>query len=253
MVKSMNTKIMAALAVFAMAFAGFGAFAGGADGAAADDEETTISVINVDKDVIVTIDMAGVDAYDTVKANTNIYDGADVIVKGVIEGVVYDSEVAIPSYLAPYIVSVEGKPANATLTVMADLASYEGVESQVLAIHDGDDLAFVTDEDTKKTYYGIVTFTVEDAIVGLYDEADVTKMVDDAVAKYKGYLSPEAVEKAKQAAIEEYIIDHPVKKDDTYLYVAIVLAAVIAALVGLMVYDKVVKPKMAKKANPPAI
>lgn len=287
MVKSMNTKLMAALAVFAMVFVGFGAFIGGADAAVADDDETTISVVNVDKDVIVTIDMAGVKAADAtdaaveaafnkVKANTDIYDGADVVVKGVITGIVYDSEVAIPSYLAPYIVSVEGKPANATLTIMADLASFAGVEKQILEIKDADDnFAFTKDADSTFTYFGIVTFAVEDAIVGLYDDEEVQAAIDIAVAfveaqyagylspeeaqaaidkavqvvkdAYKGYKSPEDVKKACDKAVEDYIATHPVKKDDTFLYVTIVLAAIVIALAGFMVFDKVIKPKMAKK------
>ncbi len=85
---------------------------------------------------------------------------------------------------------------------------------------------------------------------------EVAEAIDDAVAKYKDYISPEMVEKAKQAAVEEYIINHPAveKENKTFFYAFIVVLAVLIAVSGVFAYKGYIKPKMdAKKAAVEAV
>lgn len=297
--KSVNAKFVAALAVFAMMFAGFGAiFFAQADDATVVDDETTITVTNVDKDVIVTIDLAATGAYADLEDIVAAYDGASIVVKGIYKGVYYDADAVIPAYLNPYI-TVEGRATNATLTITADYASFPGIQSSITGLKsDATHYVFSSKADFTEqlgdvtpaalasyevSYDCAITFIVEDAIVGLYNEEEVQAAVDLAVAiveeAYEGYLSPEevtaAVEKAiadtkalykdykspeevKAAideAIKEYEESHPavVKKDDTFLYVAIVFIAISIALALLFLYINVLKPKFAKNKEPKVI
>lgn len=274
-----TTKFIAALAVFAMVFAGVGAmaFAENNDAAAAE-EETSITVTNVDKDVYVSIDMAPVavgkkvvaDVLKGVKEDVAIYDGASIFVKGVFTGVVYDDEATIPSYLASYI-SVEGKTSNATLTITADVASYEGIQNSVLGLKDGDKYVFAADDNAplivltgdaegklaaeiELSYYASVNFVVEDAITGLFTEEELQDAIAAAVAiveaSYAGYLSPAEVEKACQAAVQKYIDEHPVvmKEDKTFFYAFVVALILAIALAAALTYFYVIPTMRAKKA-----
>ena len=77
-------------------------------------------------------------------------------------------------------------------------------------------------------------------------DAAVAKAVADVEKKYADYKSPAQVKEACDKAVEEYKATHP-GKDDTFLYVSIVMIAIALALGGFLVYDKVIKPKIAKK------
>lgn len=78
------------------------------------------------------------------------------------------------------------------------------------------------------------------------EEAEIQKAVADAVAKYKGYISPADADKLVADAIEDYKAKNPAK-DDTYLYCFIVAIAAFLAVLVLFMWMVVVKPRLDKK------
>ena len=279
MVKSMNTKIMAALAVFAMVFAGFGAmaFADGNDAATGD-----VAIVFVDKyiaeDDAVLVGIGAPVEYVTV-LDDDFEDKITILNKeyfdamkdaGLIKGmtVTFTAMDFANEDIAQGIAIFT----NAEINKLGEIIG--GVDTKVV-LATGQDKTAVYEIVFKDDAEAAIDIAVEDAIVGLYDDEEVQAAIDIAVAfveaqyagylspeevqaaidkavavvkeSYKGYKSPAEVEKIVEDAIAEYAAAHPTKKDDTFLYVTIVLAAIVIALAGFMVFDKVIKPKMAKK------
>lgn len=199
-----------------------------------DDYEDKITIINMDdfKSYVKPLIKAGFVEFEL----SMIDDNNDVTIDENTDKIDYDD---FMSLLATFT-SVE-------VTKLGDVIG--GIETiiEVTGVAVEKDVEVISAEDAELAVELAVALALADK------EAEIEQAVADAVAKYKRYISPEDAAKLVDEAIAEYKEMHPAKKDDTFLYVAIVLAAVIAALVGLMVYDKIVKPKMAKKATPPAI
>jgi len=292
----MNTKFIAALAVFAMAFAGFGMVfateANDADDPVIVNGSVTVNIAGVidakdllavlgegwsmlytvtfDDDIEEKITVITKDYYDAVKNEAKKETGAKVFIKGNI--VTFDpSIISAPAYSDV----VEGLVLFTSLE-MNKLGEITGGVDTTLKFVKGDvtaddakniKLDFVFEEDAEAAIIAAVALVeaeyadyfspeevealIEEIKGELYtkEELDtaVAKAIADTKALYKDWKSPEDVKKACDKAVEDYIATHPVKKDDTFLYVTIVLAAIVIALAGFMVFDKVIKPKMAKK------
>lgn len=77
--------------------------------------------------------------------------------------------------------------------------------------------------------------------------AAVEKAIAETKEQYKDYLSPEDAQKAAQAAVEQYIIDHP-QKDDGQMWMIIAIFAIVAAVaLGGFLGFSMYKGKKAKK------
>lgn len=266
MVKSMNTKIMAALAVFAMVFAGFGAmaFADGNDAATGD-----VAIVFVDKyiaeDDAVLVDIGAPVEYVTVLdddfeekitiLNKEYFDAMKDA--GLIKGMTVTFTAA--DFANEDIAQGIAIFTNAEINKLGEIIG--GVDTKVILATGQDKTAVyevVFKDDAEAAIIIAVTAAVAEAVEEVEAEyadylspEEVAVIVEDAkmsvIESYKGYKSPAEVKAACEKAVEDYIATHPVKKDDTFLYVTIVLAAVVLALAGFMVFDKVIKPKMAKK------
>jgi len=289
MYKFMNTKTLAAFAVFAMVFAGFGmmvsAEANDADeapvapvatktftmvfeGVYLDPADEAVAYLatggvvkyaaTLDEDFEEKITVLTKDYYDAMKAYCSIK-GDAVTFQMDANGKVIDKGTG-----------AAGEKSEDALQGLIIFTSFEvsktdeisGVTTQIVianALVTKDvtyDLVF--EDDAEAAIAVAVAIAVAEAVAEVEAEyadylspEEVQDVVDTEVAKviskYKDYKSPAEVKAACDKAIEDYIATHPVKKDDTFLYVTIVLAAVVIALAGFMVFDKVIKPKMAKK------
>jgi hypothetical protein len=199
------------------------------------------------------------DYYDAMKAYCSIK--GDAVTFQMVDGKVVDKATGAP-----------GEKSEDALQGLIIFTSFEvsktdeisGVTTQIVIAN-----ALVTKDVT----YDLVFEDDAEAAIAVAVAIAVAETVEEVEAEYADYLSPEEVEAAVEAAvaaakekykdwsspedvvakiakaIEDYKAANPVKKDDTFLYVTIVLAAVILALGGFMVFDKVIKPKMAKKED----
>jgi len=290
----MNTKIMAALAVFAMMFAGFGAvFIAQADDAEDASEEPAlvdVLVINIagvvdDEDLIALID-AGAgwtmkytvtldddidekitvitkDYYDAMKDKFGPFKGGVVIftpadlndpaMSDAVEGLKLFTSLEmnkrgeiVGGVDTAIIFQAEALPAGQAKAITLDFVFEEDAEAAVIA-------AVLLVEAQYADYYSPeeVAEIIEEIKGELYtkEELDtaVAKAIADTKALYKDYKSPAEVKEACDKAVEDYKAAHPVKDNSLYLYLFIVALAVVLALAGFMVFDKVIKPKMAKK------
>lgn len=75
------------------------------------------------------------------------------------------------------------------------------------------------------------------------DEA-VAKAVADTTAKFADYKSPAQVQEIVDKAIADYKAANPVKADDTYLYMFIVALAIAIVLAGIMIFTRIVQPRL---------
>ena len=297
----MNTKIMAALAVFAMMFAGFGAVfvaeANDADNPVVEKNVITINIAGVvDTEDFINILGADWAALYTVTFDDDIEEKITVLTKEYYDAI-KDAAKGVDPFTGDNAgkVSIKGElvtfdPAIIDAPVFADVVeglklftSLEmnkmgeiigGVDTTLKYTKElaGDakgkvlnfDFVFADDVEiivaiavaaVEAEYADYlspeeVAALIEEIKGELYtkEELDtaVAKAIADTKALYKDYKSPADVQKIVDKAIEEYKATHP-GKDDTFLYVTIVLVAVVLALGGFMVFDKVIKPKMAKK------
>lgn len=266
----MNTKFIAALAVFAMAFAGFGAMAvteaNDADEPAVDvlviniagaiDDEKLIALINADDKWALkyTVELDDNIEEEITILNKEYY---DEMKKAFMKGGIISFTPA--DLIDPEMAdAVEGLKLFTSLEMnkLGDIVG--GVDTAIVyslaALPEGwtkaITLDFVFEEDAEAAI--IATVALIEAFYADYSSPEeVQAAIDDAVAKYKDYLSPEMVEKAKQAAVEQYIIDHPVveKENKVFFYAFIVVLAALIAVVGVFAYKDFIKPRMnAKKA-----
>lgn len=275
----MNAKIMAAVAVFAMVIAGFGVMAAAEDNDAAtgdialvfvdkyiaeddavlaeigvpvyvttlaDDFEDRITILNKEyfdamkeagliKGMTVTF-TAEQFAEDDIAQGIAIFTNAEInklgeIIGGVDTKVVF--ETGAEKTAVYEVVFADDAEAAIVIAVAAAIAETEAEYADYLS---PEEVQALIDEVTGDLY------TKEEL------DAAVNKAVQATKDFYKDYKSPAQVEKAINDAIDEYKATHP-GKDDTFLYVTIVLAAIIIALGGFLAYDKVIKPKMAKKVG----
>ncbi len=253
----MKSKIIATLAVLMMVFAGVGFVANDSD--AADTEGDLTLVLN--------------DTYvDDSKGVITLLDDANATIS-YIAILDEDFEEKITILTKDYYDAIKGFIKGFTVTVpidsMTDTDVIEGLEifTSVELNRAGD---IVGGLSTKITFEGVlatnVTFDLIDtedaeaavaaavAIVEAYyadysSPEEVAEEIGKAVAKYEDYLSPEDVEKAKQAAVEQYIIDHPVKKDESQVWMIIAIFAIVAAVAlgGFAGYGIIKKNKKVKE------
>lgn len=287
----MNTKFIAALAVFAMAFAGFGmVFATEANDAedepapapaatktftmvfegvyldAADEAVAYLATggeikyaATLDEDFEEKITVLTKDYYDAMKAACTIK--GDAVTFQMADGKI------VPKEGCPATVSVDDAFQGLIIFTSFEVSKTDEISGVTTQIVIKDALV------TKDVTYDLVFEDDAEAAIAVAVAIAVAETVEEVEAEYADYLSPEEVEAAVEAAvaaakekykdwsspedvvakiakaIEDYKAANPVKKDDTFLYVTIVLAAVVLALGGFMVFDKVIKPKMAKKED----
>lgn len=284
----MNVKFVAALAVFAMMFAGFGAiFVAQADDAA---DATP-------RDLVITLDemISAEDAAQLAKYGVDPGEGdfaASVSVKyaAILAEDAQDKITLINmddynAYIKPNL--EKGKVIFEAGDITEDFLATLVIFTSAVVDAEGDVVGGV---QTIITFEKFFADAPKDVKIELIKAEDAQAAVEAAVAiveaSYAGYLSPEEVEDAIAAALadvskyiytqedldaakamvpEGYISDadakamadkavtdalaaQPVqKKDDTFMYVAIVLAAIVIALAGLFVYFNFIKPKAVAK------
>lgn len=271
----MNAKFIAALAVFAMAFAGFGAMAVSEDN---DADATTVDVlvINIagaidDEKLIALI---GADEKWTMKYTVELDDNVEEEIT-ILNKEYYDAMKAafmkggVISFTPADLIdpakadAVEGLKLFTSLEMNKQGDIVGGVDTAITysaaALPEGwtkaITLDFVFEEDAEAAIAAAVAI-VEAFYADYSSPEEVQAAVDAAVAQYKDYLSPEAVEKAKQAAVQKYIDEHPVveKENKAFFYAFIVVLAALIAVGGVFAYKDYIKPKMdAKKAAAAAV
>lgn len=274
----MNTKAMAALAVFAMVFAGFGAMAFADDndadatgktlklvfeGTYIDDSDKVISQLGgtasyiaiLDEDFEEKITILTKDYYDamkdacTIKGDTVTFkldDAGKIVIPTGVDYSVDDVEQGLITFTSYAVSKTDEISGISTVIEFKDVVTKDVTYNLVF------------EDDAEAAIIIAVAAAVAEVEAEYADylspeevQTAIDKAVADTKALYEDYKSPEEVKKivkdAVDEAIAEYIATHPAKKDDTFLYVTIVLAAIVIALVGFTVFDKVIKPKMAKK------
>ena len=235
MYSKMNTKFIAALAVFAMVFAGFGA------AIAADDNDATrigtsivvddsleIGYANVDGDLymVVTADLdlsgCGTPTGDNVDPKAFFTYHLGAFAKTV--GAFFDE--ATMSFTIPYTIKDGDKTTTVADIVPASFLVYFTEDEFVISVEKESDFAVLkTIEDSYTTAaaegqakYPYIEFSKTDVElsatsiaaedVAVYTPAEIAAIVAEAIAKFDGWMSPEQVEQAvnaaKQAVIDSY-------------------------------------------------
>lgn len=276
----MNTKFVAALAVFAMLFAGFGAiFVAQANDAA---DPTGDVIVSIDACIPSEDDLVVIEALDgTVKYKAELIDdleGAITVVNlkyyealdeaNLIEGdyVVFtaanlaDSDVknGIKAFTSAEF-SKTGKLTGGVDTVItfankvAEDVEYEIVDAEAASLAIVAAVAVVeasyADYMSPEEVQAAITAALANVSEYIYTQEDLDAALAVVPAGYISAADAKAEQdKAVADAVAAAIAGQPdVKKDDAFMYIAIVLAAVVIALAGLFIYVNIVKPKLAKK------
>lgn len=239
-------KSIIATGIIAFALALAGAFVIAGDGADAAAEPTvTWEVADAENGVLITYKTAGVSTEDEIEAviGSDAFDAEYVIPYEYKAGKTIDD---VPSGLVKYL-------GDKTITVPIDM--YATVSTALESIVDIDVAkAKTVVEFVIPTTASLYTPAEIAALIeGLYTEEEVEEAiaiavsiaigeyiytqedVDAIIAQYADYKSPEDVQKAIDKAIEDYKAQHPaVKSDNTVLYIAIGILAVVAGLFGII-------------------
>ena len=269
----MNTKFIAALAVFAMAFAGFGAMAVTEANDAADesndgyviaykgfveyDEEVPVVEIAtgmyyralIDENIEEEITVTNLKYYEAMEDATLATKHAEI--SG--EYIVWDASASIDKDIMTGIktftsaeYSKTGKLIGGVETMMHFI---DAASAECKTVLDADVILDVIDTEDAEAAVEAAVALIEAFYADYSSPEEVQAAIDAAVAQYKDYLSPEAVEKAKQAAVQKYIDEHPAveKENKAFFYAFIVVLAALIAVGGVFAYKDYVKPKMAAK------
>lgn len=239
-----STIIATGIIAFALALAG--AFVIAEDGADAAAEPTVAwEVADAENGVLITYKTAGVSTEDEIEAviGSDAFDAEYVIPFEYKAGKTIDD---VPSGLVKYL-------GDKTITVPIDM--YATVSTALESIVDIDVAkAKTVVEFVIPTTASLYTPAEIAALIeGLYTEEEVEEAiaiavsiaigeyiytqedVDAIIAHYADYKSPEDVQKAIDKAIEEYKAQHPARQsDNTVLYIAIGILAVVAGLFGII-------------------
>jgi len=264
----MNTKFIAALAVFAMAFAGFGAMAVTEDNDAADGDKTLTLVFEGvyldDSDKVLTFIQTGNGVIYYVATLDDDFEEKITILNKEYYDILKDNKlIKGMTVTVPLVAETEGIDI-ANEDILEGLKIFCSVDvSKTGEIKSGlsTKIVWPAAELTKNVVYDVVfeedaeaaveaAVAIVEAFYADYSSPEeVQAAIDAAVAQYKDYLSPEAVEKAKQAAVQKYIDEHPVveKENKAFFYAFIVVLAALIAVAGVFAYKDYVKPKMAAK------
>ena len=265
-----TTKIIAALAVFAMVFAGVGVMAVAENNDATDEDKTLTLVFEgvyldnsdkvltfiqtghgviyyvatLDDDFEEKITILNKEYYDILKDN-KLIKGMTVTVPLVAtdaEGKISIENEDILEGLKIFC-SVDVSKTGEIKGGLSTKSVWPAAELEKNVVYD-----VVFEEDAEAAVKAAVAI-VEAFYADYSSPEEVQAAVDAAVAQYKDYLSPEAVEKAKQAAVQKYIDEHPVveKENKTFFYAFIVVLAALIAVGGVFAYKDFIKPKMAAK------
>ena len=300
-----NTKLIAAFAVLAMMFAGFGAIV-----IAQGDDAVPVN----DKDIVVTYNgviafAEGESAADFLPGEMTISSELDVAALDDLNVIEYDQ---YNTYIKPYLKSIgedtfavfpadEFDLTDPTFKNILDKttayvkATGEGLvtmivfdldlKNEVLIAAASSDAAkidaigiaaacnlvpegYVSEAEAAAAVIAAVAAAVAQ-FDGYLSPEEVDELVDEVIASFDGYLSPEEVKAAVDKAIAETkevykytqadldkavedakaSVEPIVKKDNTFLYVSIVLGALVVVLAVLFAYFFYLKPKLANKAK----
>lgn len=266
MICKMNTKVITAMAIFAMMFAGFGAVLV----AEANDADPTTSTGGPTGDLTITVNdmldekiLAAFGAKGTIKFAAAILDDAEDYVT-IINSDDYKkfmrsaSAETDPGYRVGAnivygtadltdadFVAFLGTFTTAEVNKLGEVVG--GVSTQII-------FADVAEKDIAVEFsLGDIATAVAKAKEGMFTKQEVDDAITAALAKVSDYIYTQAdMDKAKkdaaQKAVDDYVAANPVaKQDDTFMYVAIVFIAITIVLAGLFVYMVFLKPKMAAK------
>ena len=288
----MNTKFVAALAVFAMLFAGFGAiFVAQADDAAdatprdliitldgmiSADDAAQLAKYGVDPGegdfaASVSVKYAAILAEDAQDKITLInMDDYNTYIKPYLEKgkVVFEADDVSEDFLATLVVftsatvDAEGEIVDGVQTIITFAKFFADAPKDVkIELVDADEAALAViaavavveaayaDYMSPEEVQAAIAEALADVSEYIYTQEDLDAALAVVPAGYISAADAKAEqEKAVADAVAAAIAGQPdVKKDDTFMYVAIALAAVVIALAGLFVYVNIVKPKLAKK------
>ena len=250
-----NTRFIAALAVFAMMFAGFGVILAdeGADATIITKEGIAISYENDD---------AGLSAVATAKldlsAVTSDKTPITVYTEFAKEIWAFNKDASI-TFTIPYTITSSKTLADyVPASLIQDYTDKDVVVTVKYVSESDTTLAVAMDELKRVLAIGDITYDHNKgavkmvvplaADVSAYSDAEILGLIADAEAVieafYADYSSPEEVQDAIDAAIAQYIADHPVKTDDTTMWMCIAAVLGIAAVaLGAFLVVALVKAK----------
>ena len=255
----MNTKYVAALAVFAMMFAGFGVILAdeGADATIITKEGIAITYDNDD---------AGLVAVATAKLDLSVVSSEKTPIQVYTEFAgeiwAFNKDASI-IFTIPYTIASGKTLADyVPASLIQDYTDKDVVVTVKYVSESDTTLAVAMDELKRVLAIGDITYDHTKAAVKMvlplaadvsaYSNAELLEMIVDAEeavkAEYADYFSPdeayELVNKAIDAAIEQYIAEHPVKEDNTTLWMCVAAVFGIAAVaLGIFLVVALVKAK----------
>lgn len=280
-------KTIAALAVFAMMFAGFGVFfaaeANDADdpvaptktfsivfeGVYIDSTDEAIAylvasagagngnvlyIATLDDDFEEKITVLTKDYYDAMKAACTIK--GDTVIFKMADGVVIPKDgapaVDLDDALQGLIIFTSFEKSRTG--VISGVSTEVELKNTLVTKNVTFDVVFEEDAEAAVTAaIALVKAAYEGYLSPEEAQAAIDEAVKAAVAAYADYKSPEEVQKAIDDAVEAYKEAHPqvVEKNDFYLYIAVVAIAAMIVFAILLVFFQIIKPRMAKKAKTP--